>query len=91
MVNNWFDLTKTTKFRAANKIIIKEYEIFYNKCWLERNTILYSKEMQHEFLIKWYNKTKTYGKSIRGEAVKFIDTHKIDTNKDSNRTIKEWI
>ena len=30
-------------------------------------------------------------KSIRGEVVKFIDRYKIDTNKDSNRTIKEWI
>ena len=47
--------------------------------------------MQHEFLIKWYNKTKTYGESIGGEVVKFIDRHKIDTNKDSNCTIKEWI
>ena len=91
IVINWFDTDKTFKYRSVNKIIVKECVMFYNKCWLQRNEILHSKDIQHDFITKWYKKTKWYGESIGGEALKFIDQYKIDETKDSNRTIKEQI
>ena len=65
--------------------------MFYNKCQLQRNKILYSKDIQYDFMIKQYKKTKQYRESIEEEALKFIDQHKIDETKDFNQIIKEWI
>ena len=86
---NWFDLSNTLKYQLANKIIIKECIIFYNKQWKTRNKILYSTEVQHDYLIKWYKKTKSHREGIGREALKFIEKYEIDESRDSNRMIKE--
>ena len=50
-------------------------------CWAQQNKITHSKEKKHEFLIKWYRKSKKYGESRGGEALKFIKAYKIDEKK----------
>ena len=91
IVINWFDMEYTIKFHIANRIIVKACVLFYNTYQLQCNEILYSKEKQHKFLIKWCKKSKDYGKSIGGEALKFIKAYKIDETKESNQVIKEQI
>ena len=81
IIIDWFDTSNTIKYRIANKIIVKACILFYNICWAQWNKITYSKEKKHEFLIKWYRKSKEYGESRGGEVLKFIKAYKIDEKK----------
>ena len=78
IVENWFDLGIINKYKELNKIIVRECVEFYNTIWKQRNEIHHSWEKQHEFLIKWYRKTKGYTELIGGEAKKFVDEYEID-------------
>ena len=66
------------KFHKLNKVIIKEAVLFYNQCWKYRKNIFYLKEVQNEYLDKWYIKTEKYAEIVGGEAKKYKDIHKIN-------------
>ena len=59
--------------------------------WNQRNDIFYSKEIQREYLIKWYEKSKWYAEELGREAKKYSLLHKLDIKKATNELIKEYI
>ena len=91
IVENWFDSGSINKYKTLNKIIVRECIEFYNSKWKQRNEIYHSREKQHEFLLKWYRKTKVYAELIGGEAKKFIDKYEIDEKNTHPKQIKNWI
>ena len=64
---------------------------FYTKIQNQRNDIFYSKEIQREYLIKWYEKSKWYAEELGGEAKKYSLLHKLNVRSATNESIKEYI
>ena len=59
--------------------------------WKNRNTIFYLKKRKHEFLIKWYQKTKAYVERLGGEVLKFVTEYKIDERNSKDQYIRDLI
>ena len=64
---------------------------FYTKMWNQKNDIFHSKEIQWEYLIKWYEKSKWYAEELGGEVKKYSLWYKLDIKKAINESIKEYI
>ena len=53
IVKDWLRDGNVERFQKLNKEIVKEYILFYNACWLDRNQVYHSKEIQDRMLVEW--------------------------------------
>ena len=79
------------KYRRLNKILVKEATYFYYKCQIERNNLFHSKKNQLAFLKNCCGKTIKYIYKIGGEAQKYVETHKINTETVTKEYMKDWV
>ena len=53
---------KNEKYKKLNRISVKRYIEYYDKCWKYQNNEYHDKEKQRKRLIKWYEKNEKKGR-----------------------------
>ena len=78
-----------TKNADANKIIVQNAVLFYNKCQKHRNKCMQDTRMQRNRMISQYKKLKTKVEQDKPPQVKlFVRRNKINVDRSSAKLIR---
>ena len=87
IVQSW-DGNKELKYRALNKIVVRELINYYYKYWLARNKLQNDATRQKEILAKWVIKSNDYVIKIGSTAKRYVQVHLIRVRNSNMEYLK---